>query len=237
MKRKIITILLILISFWSFGQMPKDMKMKADTTSKPKKKKVTKPTHNMNGMQMDDMDMGGMDMGDGKMDMKNMTSPYSLNLPMSRSGSGTSWSPNETPMYMLMAQKGKTNLMFHGNIFARYNSQDVFNKGQEGGSKFDAPNWFMGMLTHKLSDKDLLSAHLMMSFDPFLVGGNGYPLLYQSGESYKGKPLVNRQHPHDLFSELSVAYSHAFSKNVDAFVYFGYPGEPSIGPTAFMHLT
>ena len=48
-------------------------------------------------------------------------------------------------------------------------------------------------------------------------------------------PLVDRQHPHDLFSELSVAYSYALSKNADVFVYVGYPGEPALGPVAFMH--
>jgi hypothetical protein len=59
--------------------------------------------------------------------------------------------------------------------------------------------------------------------------------LFQSGEAYKGKAIVDRQHPHDLFSELSVSYAHAFSKNTDAFIYFGYPGEPALGPVAFMH--
>lgn len=56
-----------------------------------------------------------------------------------------------------------------------------------------------------------------------------------SGESWKGQPLVDRQHPHDLFSELSVSYSYAFSKKVDAFAYFGYPCEPALGSVAFMH--
>jgi hypothetical protein len=44
----------------------------------------------------------------------------------------------------------------------------------------------------------------MFSLDPFTVGNAGYPLLYQTGESYKGNKLVDRQHPHDLFAELSV---------------------------------
>src|SRR5690606_14188582 len=61
------------------------------------------------------------------------------------------------------------------------------------------------------------------------------PLLYQSGETWKGEPLVDRQHPHDLFSELSVAYTHQFDPNTDAFIYLAYPGEPAFGPVAFMH--
>ena len=54
-----------------------------------------------------DTSMKGMDMGDMKMDsgstmsMK-MNSQYSLDVPMNRDGSGTSWVPDETPMYAYM---------------------------------------------------------------------------------------------------------------------------------------
>ena len=73
------------------------------------------------------------------------------------------------------------------------------------------------------------------SIDPITVGGSGYPLLFQTGESYHGSPLVNRQHPHDLFSELAVGYTQKINDDMDATVYVGYPGEPALGPTAFMH--
>jgi hypothetical protein len=75
----------------------------------------------------------------------------------------------------------------------------------------------------------------MMSLDPFTVGGGGYPLLFQSGETYKGVPLVNRQHPHDLFSELAIGYTQKLSNDLDVSLYLSYPGEPALGPTAFMH--
>ena len=75
----------------------------------------------------------------------------------------------------------------------------------------------------------------MFSFDPLTVGGEGYPLLFQSGETYKGKKLVDSQHPHDLFSGLSIGYSHMVSKEIDITAYLSYPGEPAIGPVAFMH--
>jgi hypothetical protein len=35
--------------------------------------------------------------------------------------------------------------------------------------------------------------------------------------------------------ELSGTYAHKFSSEDSAFVYFGYPGEPALGPPAFMH--
>nr|WP_199083242.1 hypothetical protein [Pedobacter sp. ASV19] len=75
----------------------------------------------------------------------------------------------------------------------------------------------------------------MLSLDRFTEGGSGYPLLFQTGESWKGVALVDRQHPHDLFSELSVGYTYALSKRSDLSVYLGYPGEPALGSVAFMH--
>mgnify|MGYP000715179141 CR=1 FL=1 len=50
-----------------------------------------------------------------------------------------------------------------------------------------------------------------------------------------GLPLVDRQHPHDLFMELSASYSHRLDDHSSVFVYAGLPGEPAFGPPAFMH--
>ncbi|MFT3702016.1 MAG: hypothetical protein QM802_06590 [Agriterribacter sp.] len=170
-----------------------------------------------------------------EMDMGNMSHAFSLNLPMTRNGSGTGWLPDASPMYGSMFHSGKWMYMLHGNVFVRYNSQDFSNKGSRGGSRFDAPNWLMFMGQRKVGEKGLFHFNTMFSLDAVITGGSGYPLLFQSGEAYKGKALVDRQHPHDLFSELSVSYSYAFSKNTDVFAYLGYPGEPALGPVAFMH--
>jgi hypothetical protein len=75
----------------------------------------------------------------------------------------------------------------------------------------------------------------MMSADLLTEGGRGYPLLFQTGESWNGQPLHDRQHPHDLFSELSISYSQKFTQDISSYLYFGYPGEPALGPPAFMH--
>ena len=50
----------------------------------------------------------------------------------------------------------------------------------------------------------------MMSLDPLTEGGRGYPLLFQTGEAWNGEPLHDRQHPHDLFDELSFSVSQKF---------------------------
>lgn len=182
-----------------------------------------------------DMKHDTMPMQDHMMDMPVMSNAYSLNLDMSRNGSGTSWQPDASPMYGYMVHSKKWMYMFHGNIFVRYNHQDINNVGSRGGEKWDAPNMIMAMGQTKIGKNGLFHFSAMFSLDAAIAGGYGYPLLFQTGESWKGQPLVDRQHPHDLFSELSVSYSHAFSKNTDLFIYLGYPGEPALGPVTFMH--
>ena len=164
-----------------------------------------------------------------------MTHAYSLSLPMNRNGSGTGWLPDESPMNGYMLHTGKWMLMFHGSVFLRYTSTDITHEGTKGLSKWDAPNWFMGMAQRRVGENGLVKLGLMLSLDRLTEGGDGYPLLFQSGETWEGKPLVNRQHPHDLFAELSVGYTQRLSKDIDITGYFGYPGEPALGPVAFMH--
>src|SRR5581483_760599 len=164
-----------------------------------------------------------------------MSHQLSLNLPVNRNGSGTGWLPDASPMYGYMVHSKKWMYMVHGNIFLGYTNQDFTSKGSRGDQKVSVPNWFMLMAQRKMGAKGLFHYNVMLSLDPVTEGGNGYPLLFQSGESWKGKPLVDRQHPHDLFSELSVSYSYAFSQKIDAYVYIGYPGEPALGSVAFMH--
>ena len=149
-----------------------------------------------------------------------MSHSYSLNLPMNRNGSGTAWQPDRTPMYGYMWHGKRWMWMAHGNIVLRYNTQDFTSKGSRGDSKVDAPNWFMLMGQRRVGARGLLHVSSMLSLDA-IFGGNGYPLLFQTGELYKGTPLIDRQHPHDLFSEISIGYTHAFTKDMDMFAYIG----------------
>ena len=160
---------------------------------------------------------------------------YSRNLLMNRNGSGTGWNPDASPMYMWMKSSDKTDWMFHGSLFLRYTNQDIFSGGSRGADAFSAPNWFMTMMNRKIGNKGLLNATAMISLDRLTEGGNGYPLLFQSGETFKGQRLVDRQHPHDLFSALSIAYTQMLNKDADVFAYFGYPGEPAFQKIICFH--
>lgn len=214
------------------------MAMPADTT---RRTQAARPAAPMPGMaQPADTShahhMAGMDMEGMDMNMPGMSHAYSKNLPMSRNGSGTAWQPDQTPMYMAMQHRGPWMLMYHGAAFGRYTSQNFNHDGKRGQrSAVDGPNWFMTMAQRTVGERGLLNFSLMLSLDALTETRGGYPLLFQTGESYKGQPLIDKQHPHDLFSGLSVAYTHAFSEDVDLTAYLGYPGEPAVGPTAFMH--
>ena len=211
--------------------------MNMSDTTKPMDHSMHNMDHTMPGT-MGDMTMtnDGMTMGP---ESSGMTHSLSRNLPMNRNGSGTSWHPDNTPMYAYMShpsQPGGWSYMLHYAVYLRYTSQNVNNPNGRGrGSQFGAPNWVMGMAQRKVGQRGLFQVRAMLSLDPLTVGNGGYPLLFQTGETYKARPLIDRQHPHDLVSELSVSYAHAFSKDVDLYGYVGYPGEPAMGPPAFMH--
>lgn len=186
--------------------------------------------HDMNGHQPGGMqhDMSGMQMPEHQMSMQ---SSISIADPMSRESSGTAWVPDSTPMYGKMIMLGNDMLMLHGGAFPRYVNVST----DRGDDRIDIPNWFMGMYSHPFSDSAQLGARLMMSLDPLTEGGRGYPLLFQTGEAWHDQPLHDRQHPHDLFDEVSLSYSQKFSRDISSYLYFGYPGEPALGPPTFMH--
>src|SRR5437764_6788395 len=199
----------------------------------PLKEEKPKPSAKMDNHSMHAMKHGEHEQeahGEHKM-LMSMQSSVDIADPMSRESSGTSWVPDSTPMYGKMFMFGDDMLMVHGAIFPRYTNVST----QRGDDRIDAPNWLMGMFSHPLGDSAQLGVRLMMSLDPLTEGGRGYPLLFQSGESWHDQPLHDRQHPHDLFSELSLSYSQKFTSDFSGYIYFGYPGEPALGPPTFMH--
>jgi hypothetical protein len=177
----------------------------------------------------------GMDMGQAgdhashdmaMHDMKGQLGPY----PMSREASGTSWQPEATPVEMRETMRGDWSLSLHGFASLVYDRQT----GPRGGGKGFSESMLMGMATRPLGP-GTFGMRAMVSLDP-LMGKSGYPLLLQTGESPDGKtPLIDRQHPHDAFMELSASYSLPLGKEGAAFVYAGLPGEPALGPVTFMH--
>jgi hypothetical protein len=135
--------------------------------------------------------------------------PYS----MVREASGTSWQPDSTPSEGVHLMADDWMLMGHANIFGVYDHQG----DARGGDKTFAAGMVMGMAQHPLGDAGTLGFRAMLSPDLFM-GPNGYPLLFATGETANGRtPLIDRQHPHDLFMELSGSYSYRLSDTNSAF--------------------
>jgi hypothetical protein len=168
----------------------------------------------------------GMHGDHGLAAMKGLYGPYA----MAREGSGTSWQPDSTPMEGLHSMKGEWTLMADGFADAVYDHQG----GPRGDSKVFVPTMLM-LMAQRRAGPGTLGARTMWAADPGTVGKTGYPLLLQTGEAANGEPLLDRQHPHDLFMELAASYSLRWSDAGSIFVYAGLPGEPALGPSTFMH--
>lgn len=150
--------------------------------------------------------------------------------PSSRESSGTAWQPDTSAHDGWHIMRGDWMLMTHGTLNLVYDDQG----GRRGERATFASGMLMGMARRPLGE-GTLQFKAMLSPDP-LMGARGYPLLLASGETADGvEHLVDRQHPHDFFMELSASAAHDLGDHSSVFVYAGLPGEPAFGPPAFMH--
>jgi hypothetical protein len=182
-------------------------------------------------MDHSQMDHGAMNMPMGEHAGHEMTMTGALGAyPMERESSGTAWQPDASEHTGLMSMSGDWMLMAHGVLNLVYDHQG----GPRGDDKGFASGMLMGMARRPLSN-GTLQFKAMISPDP-LMGKSGYPLLLASGETANGVDrLIDRQHPHDFFMELSASVSQNIAPKSSIFLYAGLPGEPAFGPPAFMH--
>jgi hypothetical protein len=164
--------------------------------------------------------MPGMDMSDAETEW--MPSPHA--------SSGTGWQPADTPGHLWMKSVNGWDLMAHGVIFVDYNQQG----GPRGAGKAESVNWLMLMEQHPLGRGTILFRQ-MFSAESLTAPHPGFPQLFQTGETYHGQQLVDHQHPHNVFAELSLYYTRPFTDKISWLFYGGPVGEPALGPVAFMH--
>jgi hypothetical protein len=174
-------------------------------------------------------DSSGAPMRQGGMSATPML-PRPFGIPMTRMGSGTAWLPDASPMRAYHFMPNGWMLMVHGDGSLYYDHQGTVRGDDQVGST----NWAMIMAMRPVR-RGMLHLHGMLSAEPFTVGPRGYPLLLQTGESYNGAPLRDRQHPHDLFLELSARYEVPVTRSVGVSIFVAPVGEPGIGPVAYMH--
>jgi hypothetical protein len=171
-----------------------------------------------------------------------MDGPMPMPMPMSSAGggfaektlvhdgSGTSAEPNSTPSPMRMKRFGGWMWMIHGEAFLVEQRQT----GLRGRDKLFSTNWAMPMAQRELGPGQV-TLRAMLSLEPATITGREYPLLFQQGETAYGKPIVDGQHPHDLFMELGALYDWQLGEKALLSLYAAPVGDPALGPTAYPH--
>ena len=137
--------------------------------------------------------------------------------------------PDHTHMDMDMDMSG-WHFMQDGVLFAVFNHQG----GPRGATEFKAPNWWMGQASHDVGSSRL-TLNAMLSLDAATEGRSGYAEIFQVGESLDGRPLIDRQHPHDFFMQLAAIWRVPVGEDSGLTLAGGPVGEPALGPVAFMH--
>jgi len=167
-----------------------------------------------------DGSMSGMDMGH-----------EATQLPSPHAGSGTGWQPASVPEHVWMRMHSGWELMAHGTIFIDYNQQGGT---RGGGAKAESVNVGMLMEQHQLGNGTLLLRQ-MFSAESLTSPHPGFPELFQTGETYHGMGLVDHQHPHNVFAELSALYMLPLSGKISWELYGGPSAEPALGPVTYIH--
>jgi hypothetical protein len=144
--------------------------------------------------------------------------------------SGTSFNPASSPMEMATFNAGGWNFRAHGVVFLA----DTQQTGPVGGDKLFSANWFMGEASHPLAG-GRFTVRSMLSLDPATITDGRYPELLQTGETWHGAPIIDGQHPHNLFMELALEYVHSLGPKARLTLYAAPVGDPALGPVAFPH--
>jgi hypothetical protein len=165
----------------------------------------------MSGMQMGPMNSAGM---------------FLMN-----SMSGTAENPAAWPMPMVTRTFGAWDAMFMGQAFV----VDTQESEPRGGDKFYSTNWFMANAEHRAGSNGAFEVQLMLSLEPATITDRRYPLLFQTGETAFGKPIVDGQHPHNFIMGLGLQYALALGENTTLDFYVAPVGDPALGPIAYPH--
>ena len=131
---------------------------------------------------------------------------------------------------MMAAAGAGWQVMQDGVIHLEFNDQG----SPRGGQEFVAPNWWMLMAQRKTTHGTIALSG-MLSLDAATVGADGYREIFQAGEVFQGQPIVDRQHPHDLFMQTAATWMTTVSGSTGLALTGALSGAPALGPLAFMH--
>jgi hypothetical protein len=166
---------------------------------------------------------------DKSMNMGGPTASLTENV-LRHSASGTDIEPDSTAPPMLMHMHRNWMFMLHGQASIAEQQQT----GPRGRDKLFSANWLMPMAQRDFG-RSQLTLRAMLSLEPATISGRYYPELFQQGETAFGKPIVDGQHPHNLFMELAALYDLKLGENALLSLYAAPVGDPALGPVAFPH--
>jgi len=146
------------------------------------------------------------------------------------SASGTDVEPDSTAPAMLMQMHDNWMFMLHGQASIVEQQQT----GPRGHDKLFSANWIMPMAQRDFGRSEL-TLRAMLSLEPATISGRYYPELFQQGETAFGQPIVDGQHPHNLFMEIAALYDQKLGENTLLSLYAAPVGDPALGPVAFPH--
>lgn len=146
-------------------------------------------------------------------------------------GSGTDLEPAASaPLMVMKMRPSGWMLMLHGQAIVTEQQQT----GPRGRDKLFSVNWLMPMAQRNY-ERSQLTLRAMFSLEPATISGRYYPELFQEGETAFGKPIVDGQHPHNLFMEIAAIYDFKVASTSLFTLYAAPVGDPALGPEAYPH--
>jgi len=131
---------------------------------------------------------------------------------------------------MMDQHTGSWNLAWDARAFIGWNYQ--YRRFRDF-QRVESQNWILGQAQRATATGEFIATG-MLSMEPFTIQPLGSPEVFQTGETYQQAPLIDYQHPHDLFMGLGVAYQRTVG-TWRTFAEVDAVGAPALGPQAFMH--
>ena len=160
-----------------------------------------------------------------------MVDMNSASMFLMNEATGTAVNPASWLMPMRMMHFGSWNISLMGYAFI----VDTQQSGPRGGDKLYSPNVLMATAEHRVGSSGAFEAELMLSLEPATFTDRRYPLLFQTGETAYGVPIVDGQHPHNFIMGLGFHYTRELAEDTILEAYFAPVGDPALGPVAYPH--
>jgi hypothetical protein len=118
-----------------------------------------------------------------------------------------------------------------GTAFGGYNYQ---RREFTDFDEVESQNWLTTSLGRSLGAASHLEFIAMLSLEPLTMRDLGSPQVFQTGETFGGRPLIDYQHPHDLVMNLGAELTHALGASMVSVGAYAV-GPAPYGPPVFMH--